>query len=220
MITAGQIRAARAMLKLTQEELAKATGLSKNSICAIEEDDHNSRRSNLNAIQSTFEAAGMVFSQDGGVRQRQGALRVLEAPNAYLQLLDDAYATLRGTGGELLFMYVDNSKSSQAVIESDLRMRHDGIKFRSLISEANQYCLYPLKEYRCIPAHAFHNNVVLIYADKVGTMIDAGPMSDPLAKSVHLTKNVSNANMMRCVFERLWETHKMPTKNLAEKTYD
>jgi transcriptional regulator with XRE-family HTH domain len=219
MITAEQIRAARAMLNWNLGQLAKQSGISKNTLQGIEQEISHGRVSSFEAIKAAFEAAGIEFIGTSGVRKRQDVLRILSAPNAYLQLLDDAYATLRGTGGELLFMYVDNSKSSHAVIESDLRMRHDGIKFRSLISEANPYCLYPLVEYRCIPPHAFENNSILIYADKVGIMI-ADPSGDPTAKTCHLTRSASNAQTMRCIFERLWETHKMPTENIAEKTYD
>jgi transcriptional regulator with XRE-family HTH domain len=67
MLTAAQIRGARAMLQISQMEFAKRAGMSKTNLNHIE-NGSDPRRSTLEAIQAAFEAAGIEFIEDGGVR--------------------------------------------------------------------------------------------------------------------------------------------------------
>ena len=41
------------------------------------------------------------------------------------------------------------------------RMRQKGIKMRQLVEEDNTYLMGELDEYRYIPSHFFHNNIVI-----------------------------------------------------------
>ena len=76
MIKPDQIRAARALKDLSQQDLADMTGLSRPSINLIEKGKSDPRASNLEAIQQALEAAGVVFlsetDSDGvGVRLKK-----------------------------------------------------------------------------------------------------------------------------------------------------
>jgi transcriptional regulator with XRE-family HTH domain len=70
MLSAAQIRGARAMLQLSQAEFAKLTGLSRTNLNHIE-NGSDPRRSTLEAIQAAYEAAGIEFIEDDGVRLRK-----------------------------------------------------------------------------------------------------------------------------------------------------
>ena len=61
MITAGQIRAARALIGWKQTDLAKASGVSEISIKNIERGVTDPRSSTLGALQQAFENAGSYF---------------------------------------------------------------------------------------------------------------------------------------------------------------
>jgi len=65
MITAAQIRAARALIGWKQTDLAVASGLSEMSIKNIERDATDPRASTLLKIQEALEAAGVVFLDPG-----------------------------------------------------------------------------------------------------------------------------------------------------------
>jgi DNA-binding XRE family transcriptional regulator len=73
-ITPAQCRAARELLALSQEALAKAAYLHRTSIIAFEKNQGAMRRNNLNAIQHALEAAGVEFTNGGepGVKLRKG----------------------------------------------------------------------------------------------------------------------------------------------------
>ncbi|MFG1179004.1 helix-turn-helix transcriptional regulator [Xanthobacter versatilis] len=66
MITPQQIRGARAMLGLTQADLAKAAGISATALNNIERGSADPKASTLLAIQKALEAAGVIFVAENG----------------------------------------------------------------------------------------------------------------------------------------------------------
>jgi len=82
MITPEQIRGARAMLGLTQAELAKKADLSTTALNNIERGTADPKVSTLRAIQAALESAGVIFvpsnGEGPGVRLRRSAETVTE----------------------------------------------------------------------------------------------------------------------------------------------
>ncbi len=71
MLTPQQIRGARAMLGMTQADLAARANLSATALNNIERGVSDPRASNLAAIQRALEAAGVeFFREDGGAGVR------------------------------------------------------------------------------------------------------------------------------------------------------
>lgn len=66
MISSQQIRGARAMLGLTQADLAKAAGISTTALNNIERGSADPKVSTLSAIQRALEAAGVQFIPENG----------------------------------------------------------------------------------------------------------------------------------------------------------
>jgi DNA-binding XRE family transcriptional regulator len=80
MLTAAQIRAARAMLAWTQADLGKASGVAEVTVKKIEAGTTDDPRSKtLAAIQRAFEKAGVVFLEPGDVRDGGEGLRLRKA---------------------------------------------------------------------------------------------------------------------------------------------
>jgi transcriptional regulator with XRE-family HTH domain len=75
MITAGQIRAARALIGWKQIDLAKRSGISEISIKNIERGVTDPRYRTLEAIQTAFERSGVVFLEPGDTRDGGAGLR-------------------------------------------------------------------------------------------------------------------------------------------------
>ena len=78
MLTPQQIRGARAMLGLTQADLAARASLSATALNNIERGASDPRASNLAAIQRALETAGVEFIPENGggagVRLRKVAM--------------------------------------------------------------------------------------------------------------------------------------------------
>jgi len=66
MITPQQIRGARAMLGLTQAELAKRADISTTGLNNIESGTGDPKASTLTAIKGALESAGVIFVEENG----------------------------------------------------------------------------------------------------------------------------------------------------------
>ena len=67
MITAAQVRAARALLNWTQDELAQRSNVAARSIRNVENEDRRSYPQTVDSLRAAFESAGVVFLEvDGG----------------------------------------------------------------------------------------------------------------------------------------------------------
>jgi transcriptional regulator with XRE-family HTH domain len=76
MITAGQIRAARALIDWRQIDLAKKSGVSEITLKNIERGYADPRSSTLAKIQQAFEKAGVVFLDPGDTRDGGEGVRL------------------------------------------------------------------------------------------------------------------------------------------------
>jgi DNA-binding XRE family transcriptional regulator len=60
-----QIRAARAMLGLSQGDLCEAAGISRATLIDLEKETGDPRRSSLEAVEEAFRKKGVIFTDDG-----------------------------------------------------------------------------------------------------------------------------------------------------------
>lgn len=66
MITAAQIKAARALVGMTQEDIAKATQLSAQTIKRMESvGTERSTAGNVEAVKKVLQTSGVIFLADG-----------------------------------------------------------------------------------------------------------------------------------------------------------
>ncbi|MBL6081851.1 helix-turn-helix transcriptional regulator [Belnapia sp. T18] len=65
-ISAGQVRAARALVGLTREQLAQASGVPMRTVARMELDEGTPQRRTLDAIRAALEAAGVDFIAENG----------------------------------------------------------------------------------------------------------------------------------------------------------
>lgn len=72
MLTAAQIRAARAMLNWTQRNLAEKAGISVPGVKNLEREAGNAQVKTIRAIQAAFEAEGIEVISNGGLSAGSG----------------------------------------------------------------------------------------------------------------------------------------------------
>lgn len=65
MITPAQCRAARALLRWNQQDLAERAEISPNTIKKFETEDTSPHKSTLKILRQTFEAHGVGFTDEG-----------------------------------------------------------------------------------------------------------------------------------------------------------
>jgi transcriptional regulator with XRE-family HTH domain len=100
-IRANQVKAARALLGLSQEELAVLTGLSIPTIRKIESGAISPRSRTMNAIRHAIEDAGWEFIYPEGIRRRQTEIDLCEGTEGADFFFNDIMNTVRERGGEI-----------------------------------------------------------------------------------------------------------------------
>jgi transcriptional regulator with XRE-family HTH domain len=209
LITIQQVKAARALLGWSQDDLAKLCGMSKPALANFERGATSSRINNLNSVRNTFENAGIEFITDEGVRLVRDRLEVQifnDKDNISL-LWEDIYNTLE-PGEERLISSVDESKFTAATKEAFpammQRYKEKGIKGRILSLEGDRNFADPTSQYKWVPKSQFHDIAYYIYGDKYAILL-----WEP-APRVILIKNKVMAENYRKQFNRHWFEAKIP----------
>lgn len=215
MIFSRQIRAARALIELKQDELAEAANVSLTTIQRIEAGEDGNARTQ-EKIRRALQSLGVTFTEKGVVWDEFPVLFTHGSTHeeAYLQLISDAHEHLKSVKNpELLIMYADDRVSPPSVNDKYRAMRKDGIKMRQFIKEGNEYIIGPLDEYRYIPEKFFANRVTLIYGDRIANEtadVHRGIIRvDPL-----------NAEIQRSTFNMLWDFLKKPERSISDERFE
>ncbi len=217
-ISAAQIRAARALLDWSQDDLAEISGLSVATIRKIELGHISPRSETTGSIIAAFENALIEFILPTGVRLKDGETMVIEGDEPYSHLMDDIFHAVKGKGGEVLFMYVDNALASESQVARQVEIRREGAKFRFLAEEGNTYMHYPLEEYRWIPKRFYLGNVQIVYANKVAICLYGGKTFTKVKKVV-VIESAPLAESVRNLFEFVWENCRKPTFSTASRIF-
>lgn len=213
---AGKIRAARAYMEWTQEQLAEAAELSLAGIQKIERGENEPTARTQKKLIRAFEQNGLTLTSKG-IEHDESPVFFIEGDDhesAYFQLLEDAYEHLKGRKGpELLIMYADDKVSPPSVNDFYRKMRKADIKMRQMIQEGNTYIIGPLSEYRYIPKKLFINRVTLVYGDRIAT-------ETTNFNKVLVRVDPINAAIQKNTFNILWNVLKQPEKTTAHETFE
>ncbi len=194
-INARQIKAARALLDWSQEDLAAASGLSIATIRKIESGAMSPRDKTMGSIVSALEEANIEFTTPDGVRLKDQNIMVIEGVDCFLQLTEDIYYTMKGCGSDCIrFMNGDSSRMNSIEWASLVKLRKASMRFRILIKEGNTNLHLPLDEYRWVPAAYFRYNLLAIYKNKVAISVYEKDTQQDMHKVIvsHATKTFSD----------------------------
>jgi predicted nucleotidyltransferase/DNA-binding XRE family transcriptional regulator len=144
-ITPETSRAARALLGISQDELARRAGLARLTVANFERDRHTPTRANLALLRATLEAAGVNFVPGGAVLREQAragdaagesrlanALRTLQANAARLRRLGLKHVSIFGSSarGE-----ARPDSDLDLLVEIDPKRRIDLLDYAGIVGE-------------------------------------------------------------------------------------
>jgi DNA-binding XRE family transcriptional regulator len=98
LITGRQIRAARALLDISQDDLANAAGLTKQGISKIEDGSVQPREGTIADIMRVVNERGIEFTENEGVRRRPEGVEIYEGPARFDEFFDFLYEYLKHNG--------------------------------------------------------------------------------------------------------------------------
>ncbi|NBX65466.1 MAG: helix-turn-helix domain-containing protein [Proteobacteria bacterium] len=208
-ITTAQIRGARGLLDWSQAELSRRTGISTTSIGNIESGHTQARESTLAIIRKAFENSGISFI-DGGVRQHEQFVQILEGPDANDRLLEDVFQTLRDTGGEILISGLEEPKDKNSDAHKKLakhldRLSAANITERILLQKGDTNFVAPKSWYKWVPKEHFSSFPFQLYGNKLA-MINWGP-----PQKIIIVENNLTAQSFRALFDFAWSSAEIPS---------
>ncbi len=159
---AAKIRAARAAIKWSQEELADLAGLSTQAVRDIEGEKSSPTIRTQRKILRVFEARNYFFTEHG-IEFREE--KILTFDN-FLDVLEDAEQVL-SKGEEILLHCADERRNTEEVSDKFSELRQEGISLRFTLEEGNTVITGAPEDYRWIdPEYFAHREVRVIYADR------------------------------------------------------
>ena len=175
MIEARQIRAARALLDWTRDDLAKASGVSVPALTQIEGEHRIARGSSLDKIRISLEKAGIVFTDNMGVKMKSDLLSVFEGEQGIQHFMDDLYVTALNGAKEFLisggfekdFYTMVSPATVRAHTERMAKIEDFKIRFIKPRSDPSQPTSRYV-DYKVLPDHMIFSVPFYVYGQKLG----------------------------------------------------
>lgn len=211
MITRYQITAARALLEWTQDDLANASGVSKDMISKIEGGKSAGSLKSIQAIEGGLSVAGIEFSENDGVKRSSAQIRVLKGQKGFLEFYDEVFEEVQKTGVTSVRVSNVNERKfvqwqGDQLKEHSQRMNALGTSYQILIQHGDTY--FPASdyaEYRWMPEGTFYSVPFYIYGKKVAMLI-----FDENEPRIYILSEPELCSVYKAQFESLWQQSTKP----------
>lgn len=212
MITANQLRAARAHLDMSQDEVAAYAGITKYTLSNIERGVTDGSAKSLEALQKFYEGNGLRFTSNEGIEILHSDVRSYEGSAGLNAFMLDVVQTLEKEPGTYCVSNVDESNWLKwQGIEEATKIRNriqaiPGIRSHILVKEGDNGTFATYAEYRALPAEMFYDNTShYVYADKMA-LIRFYP-DNVIIRVLH---NRDFAESYKLMFYRFWDSMARP----------
>lgn len=209
MITAAQLRAARGLLDWTRQDLAKASGVSTETVKNIEHGTFRPQETTSTAIIRAFAAQNVEFTADEGVRKCTNSIINYVGKEAFRRYADDVYAALLQSAATERTIYIFGNDDKEFVDAlGDYADTHlsrmaklERLYFKALVTANTNRFVADYIEYRTLPNTGF-NVPFSVYGDRFDFIMYGTGNEYP---KVVVIKSQAVADAYRQQFNALWE---------------
>ena len=209
-ITIDQIKAARALLDWTQDDLAHYSELSKASIQNYENKKTEPNSTSLYKIIDAFSNHGVEFINEG-VQKKSLKTKTYRGQRGFVEFMGLVYETARDHGGEFCVSNVDETIFTERLGHENDNQYTEKMKtltneysFRILIKEGDtNFAASDYAQYRWIPANDFHSVPFYVFGDNLAFLIFNQ------TTTIHVMNNPEIADAQRTQFNLAWEQAKV-----------
>ncbi len=177
MITPTQMRAARAMLDVSQGHVAEYLGIAANTLSKIESGQSDVSVSRNTDIRRFYEREGISFTDNDGVQWKSGGVISYKGRSGFLDFMDDVYDTIKDHGGEIFVNNVDEKEflkwGAEDVPKHIERMNSvDNLMSKILIEEGSEGIAdSSYAKYKFVSKESFGSLPLYMYGDKTALII-------------------------------------------------
>jgi len=176
ILSAQQIRAARAMLDWSQEDLAKVASLSINTIYNLEKGHISPRK--LTVVRTAFEDNGVEFVGTHGVNLQTEGHRCYAGRDSRDRFFDDLLAGILGNGYEIAAVFESNESftkvfgGGEALNARRLEQLGERAKVRCILSDArHKDPLCSAFKFRAVPKQPLAPISFLLFGQSVALVV-------------------------------------------------
>jgi DNA-binding XRE family transcriptional regulator len=180
-ICAGQIKAARAFLDWSQEDLATITGLSLTTIRNLEMGYISPRNTTTSVVRRAIENAGLEFIDLEGIRRRLDEVKIYQGTNSVDMFFDDLLQTVQEKKEDIISVFKSPEmmmrlfSSINNGISQGLKQLSTITDVRCLIPETAQLLsLDPWLQCRTISMHSLGPTSYFVYGDNHALVLEEG----------------------------------------------
>lgn len=207
LVTPNQIKAGRALIDWSAEELGKRAGITKAAISNIETGRTSGSVEALSRIAYALQVGGVEFTEAGGVQPRQSKIIIFKGRDGFTTFFDDVYEVAKTyQNPDICLTNVKEAEYDQWLgsyepIHTSRMAKLENVKLRVLMKEkdlhltSTAYC-----EYRWVPEKRFADVSLYIYGDKVAFIEFSGR-----DVTVTVVESKSVTETQRKMFELAWE---------------
>lgn len=216
MITGRQVKAARALLDMRQDELAELIGLTVQAVRKIEAEAVQPREGTVGDILTVFTTRGIEFTENEGVRRSPEGIRVMQGPSGFLEFYDIIYDHLSQHGGDvciggsdssLYTQYRPNPEAHRERMAQLAKARKD-LRVRILVKEGDtNFVASNYASYRWQAKEYFSPTTFYTFGDYLALI----SFFHRPAPHVILIKSKPYADAYRLAFEAAWAMAKEPS---------
>lgn len=207
MISLDQIRAARALLDLSQEDVASALRVATNTFSRMESGKSGISVDHMRSIQRFYEQRGVEFIPNEGIRKRQGQLVEYRGAEGFRAFMDDVHETVKAQGGLVCVHNVSPAnwikwlgrEWNAAHTERMLKIRR-AFEFKITIRHGDQNFIGRHAEYRWLPEKSWNDQSFYAYGDRLALLL-----FDAQDVSIRVVHSRQFASGFRSLFSLAWE---------------
>lgn len=217
LITADQIRAARALKNWSQTDLAERTGLAVPTIANIELGKQMPGKNTIEKIIDAFSIGGISFTPNG-VEFDHKEIYSLTGLGKFKHLLEDAIRILQDLPEkerEFLVFSADHSRTSEEEVELFQTMHSKGIAHKSIVSNKGPLLDSVPQQIKMIDKKYFdERGAVFVFADRVAFYTARDEENPPTTLVI---TNERTAQTYKKMFYFMWDSLPDIEKNNAKK---
>ena len=210
MITATQLRQARAHLNLDQSRVCEDCSIDKATLSKIENEKSKGNAQTLATLQIYYESQGLEFTEGEGVRKALIGVREYKGTDGFRQFYTDIYNTVKASQHCDIWLYNGVSELVLNALGKEFLEMHvarmmklkDRFSFRVVVKEGDDsflgssYC-----DYKWLPENLFSDKTIYVYGSKIAFL----NFEDNDVIAVVIDQQ-DTADTMRHFFEKSWET--------------
>ena len=175
MITPTQMRAARAMLDVSQGYVAQHLGIAANTLSKIESGQSKISMSRLQEIQKFYERENIEFSENDGVSFKSSGVETYEGHDGFWSFMTNVYHEVQG-GGDVFVSnvqeeYFEKWLGDNIPVHVERMAKIDNLNFKILVKEgdkntaASDYASYKMlnsEQFGTLPLYLYGNKAALM----------------------------------------------------------